>query len=156
MVWLPALNYGIASFLISSPDKWPQLFPFFLAGSAFFAFRKHVPKKAALLVTAIGLLFGAGLFGGTYWALLTAGTYAVLYIALSRNGEIKIFGRPVDISYGVYLYGWPVQQVILFYFGPQVSPVQLFLAAIPITYLIALLSWLLVERPSLHFVRSRV
>ncbi|WP_298428709.1 acyltransferase [Rhodoblastus sp.] len=53
-----------------------------------------------------------------------------------------------DISYGVYLYGFPVQQTLIHFMGPQPAMFN-FVAAMLITMLLATLSWRFVERPAL-------
>jgi peptidoglycan/LPS O-acetylase OafA/YrhL len=151
---LPAIDHGVAALLVSSPHQWPDLFPFFLAGSAFYLWRDRIPKSPALLGGSLAVL-GASLFlGGAWWALLICGTYAILYICLSTSVEIAITGRHTDLSYGVYLYGWPIQQLLLFYLGQRLAPLSLFAAAIPATYIVAWISWNLIEEPCLRRVRA--
>lgn len=53
-----------------------------------------------------------------------------------------------DASYGLYIYGWPIAQTIVA-FQPGISPWHLGVMSILATYPMALLSWHLVEQPSL-------
>jgi len=57
---------------------------------------------------------------------------------------------PGDYSYGMYIYGWPVQQLVMEYF-PRFSPVQNAAAALAGTACVAALSWHLVEKRCLAF-----
>ena len=50
-----------------------------------------------------------------------------------------------DLSYGVYLYAYPIQQSLVHWFSIR-NPALLFLLALPITLAAAWLSWTLVER----------
>jgi peptidoglycan/LPS O-acetylase OafA/YrhL len=154
-VGLPSIDNGILGLLISSPDNWPVLFPFFFVGSAFFVFRSYIPKSGALLVASVTWIIISFCLGGAYWALLLGGTYVILFASLSAALQVKVFGRRIDLSYGVYLYGWPVQQLLLFYSGMKLPALALFAIALPMSYVIAWLSWTLVERPSLGLVRHR-
>jgi peptidoglycan/LPS O-acetylase OafA/YrhL len=56
-----------------------------------------------------------------------------------------------DISYGVYLWGFPVQQVISqnFHFGFFVNV----LLSILLTMAIALISWIVIEKPAINFAK---
>ena len=54
-----------------------------------------------------------------------------------------------DLSYGTYLYAFPVQQGLVAT-GAITSPVQLFTLAAPVVLGLAWLSWTLVEAPSLR------
>jgi peptidoglycan/LPS O-acetylase OafA/YrhL len=49
---LPNIDHGIAYFLTSSPDEWPRWFSFFLAGSLFYVYRRHIPRS--LIVCGVG------------------------------------------------------------------------------------------------------
>jgi peptidoglycan/LPS O-acetylase OafA/YrhL len=49
----------------------------------------------------------------------------------------------------MYLYAFPVAQLCVLFLGIR-SPLNLIAAALPITAVMALLSWFLVERPMLR------
>lgn len=149
---LPAIDYGVPALLVSSPDKWPGLFPFFIVGSAFYLWRERIPKSPVLFTVALTWLVASAIMGGMFWALLFAGSYAVLFVSLSAAAELKLFGRRVDLSYGLYLYGWPIQQLLLYWSGQRLSPLVLFVTALACSYVIAWASWTVVERPSLDLV----
>jgi peptidoglycan/LPS O-acetylase OafA/YrhL len=153
MVKMPVIDHGILALLISSPERWPELFPFFFVGSAFFLARRCIPKSLVLIFVSLAMIAISFCVGGVYWALLFGGTYAILFTSLSFSAQIRLFKTRVDLSYGVYLYGWPIQQMLLFYSGMRLSPLELFPAAIVLSYLTAWLSWTVVERPSLRLIR---
>jgi peptidoglycan/LPS O-acetylase OafA/YrhL len=61
-----------------------------------------------------------------------------------------------DLSYGSYIYGWPVAQTVVFYsmrWHVRLNAPELFLITAVITAPIAFLSWRFVERPSLRLKR---
>ena len=53
--------------------------------------------------------------------------------------------RHVDYSYGLFLYGFPVQQALLA-LNPHLGPLQLFALATPCALLLAAASWHLLEQ----------
>lgn len=59
----------------------------------------------------------------------------------------------LDISYGTYLYGWPIQQLIAKFY-PAATPLQMTVIAIPLTWVVALMSWKLVEEPALKLFKT--
>jgi peptidoglycan/LPS O-acetylase OafA/YrhL len=152
---LPVVDHGALYLLMSSPSGWPTLFPFFFVGSAFYMFRHRIKKSTGLAIicaVAISISFFAG---WAWWVLLFCGTYLCLFIALSMTSAVRIFDARVDLSYGVYLYGWPVQQLVLHYFGIGIGPWPLFALSMLLSLPVAYLSWRFVEKPALKLAGSR-
>ena len=57
-----------------------------------------------------------------------------------------------DFSYGIYIYGFPVQQYF-YHLYPHMTPFENILVCVPVTYLFGMLSWKLVKKPSLSLKR---
>ena len=80
--------------------------------------------------------------------------YVVLYLALAPNLTLRALDMPFDLSYGVYLYGMMVQQMLVSLFHPQ-NPYWLLPPALLLTVLLATLSWAMIEHPALR-LKSKV
>lgn len=78
------------------------------------------------------------------------GCYLALWLALNRRLPMIPAARFGDLSYGLYIYGWPVEQTVVWLLGRHAEWWQVFLIALPATAAIAFLSWHLVERPALR------
>src|SRR5262249_27888331 len=76
------------------------------------------------------------------------GCYLALYLALHPGLPVIPAARFGDLSYGLYIYGWPVQQTIC-YLRPGLSWWVLFLVSMAPTAGVALLSWHHVEKRAL-------
>jgi peptidoglycan/LPS O-acetylase OafA/YrhL len=109
-------------------------------------------------------LFAAGLFFiGAAWlaqgAILGEIALAVTlpYLVISF-GKLKLsLLRPLDghdYSYGLYLYGFLVQQTVVHFIGPQSAALNTAIS-LPITAVLATLSWRLIEQPALRFKPER-
>lgn len=110
------------------------------------------------------LMWGAFALGQSFatdtvaiFGLIFVLSYSVLCLAyLGRASK----GLPVDLSYGVYIYGWPLQQLVVFvgltYFGVVPAPLTLFLLVLPVLLMVALASWVLIERPMIRFGQKPV
>jgi peptidoglycan/LPS O-acetylase OafA/YrhL len=86
--------------------------------------------------------------------LLFAIPYLVLFLAYRGPSAARRLTRHADVSYGLYLLAFPVQQVIVrAWDGAAPSPVTVALIALPATYLLATISWYGVERPFLRLKR---
>jgi len=59
-------------------------------------------------------------------------------------------GRFGDFSYGIYLWGWPIQQVVASTLGPQAGVWRLAAVSFPLVGLFAVLCWHLIEKWALR------
>jgi peptidoglycan/LPS O-acetylase OafA/YrhL len=124
----------------------------FLIGMVLCVNRDRIPWSPLGGIVALVLLF---VFWNRPWVrmlYLPVLVYFALAIGLMSGGARTIgWFRSNDLSYGLYLYAYPVQQVFVM-LGVR-DPVALFAAALPVTVLFALASWYLVERPSMRVFR---
>jgi len=119
----------------------------FAAGACLYLWRAQLRVSAAALAC---LTFGAVVLARTpaYPALLfLAEAYGAVWLALGPLAH-RLFDPPADLSYGIYLYGWPVQQS-LHALWPDVSGPALLIPALGLTLPVAALSWYGIERPAL-------
>ena len=79
------------------------------------------------------------------------GCYLALWLALHPRLPIIPAARFGDLSYGLYIYGWPVEETVMWLSGGRAVWWEVFLIALPAAAAIAFLSWHLVERPMLRF-----
>lgn len=107
------------------------------------------PAGAALAIAALTLSWGTALEPlTTYFAL----AYLVLcFSALPLGPMRRLCGRG-DLSYGVYIYGWPLGQLVLLS-TPGLGPVGLAVATLILAAPVAALSWIMVEKPALALKR---
>ena len=75
--------------------------------------------------------------------------YIVLTIGWASTPVLRRFGRFGDPSYGMYLYGFPVQQTIVYLSNNQIGFVALTLWTTVSVVVLGLLSWRLLEKPAL-------
>jgi peptidoglycan/LPS O-acetylase OafA/YrhL len=79
------------------------------------------------------------------------GSYLVIYLAFAPWLKPFPAARYGDLSYGLYIYGWPIEQSIAWLNGGAMAWWALFAIAFPVTAAFALLSWHLVEKRALRF-----
>src|SRR5690606_940919 len=72
--------------------------------------------------------------------------YAVLALAFAKDPAFAGFSRFGDYSYGIYLWGFPVQQLLIMLWGGPMHPLLNFALALPISLGVAALSWHGVEK----------
>jgi peptidoglycan/LPS O-acetylase OafA/YrhL len=126
----------------------------FFSGAAFYLFRRHIPLSHRIALLLCGLIFistgSRALFVCAFWLSLP---YLLLYVAYVPGGVIRSFNRLGDYSYGLYIYAFPVQQLLVGYW-PEIGGPVLFLGAMLLTLPLAVCSWHGLERPMLSLRRA--
>ena len=136
--------------LLGNISYWSSLILYFLAGMLLYLYREVVPYSRPVFLTCLGLLLCALGLGHLEVALPVCGSYILLCLAFSRRITLSRFARYGDFSYGLYLYAFPIQQLLVLYFGNRLTILTLFCAAFLLTFCVAVLSWYGVERPCLR------
>jgi peptidoglycan/LPS O-acetylase OafA/YrhL len=119
----------------------------FLAGAVLYHWRPRLSTVAAAVCAAVTLW--ALLAGGFWLALPTVFAYVVIYVALAPF-RLPNLARYGDLSYGIYIYGWPVKQLVL-HFGLASTWYGVGSFATVISIGLAFLSWHLVEKVALSY-----
>ncbi|SFG95494.1 acyltransferase family protein [Methylobacterium gossipiicola] len=148
-----ALGFALAGFLYPDLSEGAQtrvrLALLFTSGAALYLWRDRLRHRVWPLAV---LALAAALFQGTppYRPLLClAEAYGAIWLALSPALARPAFEPRADLSYGIYLYGWPIQQSLQSGL-PGASPWLLLPIALALTGFVALVSWIAVERPALR------
>ncbi|MFB9264246.1 acyltransferase family protein [Bradyrhizobium erythrophlei] len=160
LVFMVIAQIGLACYDIFRWDEVdiqlrPHLLVFcFLSGVGFYLWRDKVPfNRTACLFALVLCAAGMATGRGDAFAPVPA-AYVVCYLGLMnpRRGWIVSSG---DYSYGMYLYGFVIQQCVAA-FGPSVQHWYLnILISLPIAFCVAFASWHLVEKNALR-LRSHV
>jgi peptidoglycan/LPS O-acetylase OafA/YrhL len=82
--------------------------------------------------------------------------YAVVFLAYRGPAALRRLSPRNDVSYGIYLWGWPVEQAVRAIVGPGIGPLAMIAVAVPVTYVVALASWRFVEAPAMRLRTSLV
>jgi peptidoglycan/LPS O-acetylase OafA/YrhL len=135
---------------LAALSGWGWLLGFFAAGMVLFKLRATciLDGRVALLAVA-GLVLSVPLREFVQLFPLF-GCYLALWLALNPRLPVIPTARFGDLSYGLYIYGWPVEQGVIWFLGGRASWWQLFAVALPVAATLAFLSWHLIERPALR------
>lgn len=141
---------NIWNWFVPYPSELPRLFAFFFAGACVYLYRHRMVRNQYLALLAIASLIVTSPWPPFMKLMLPiAGTYLLFYVAYHPRIQFHQFAKRGDFSYGLYLYGWPIQQVIMYFLAPHLNAHRLFLIAFAVTFLAAYGSWHLVEAPFL-------
>lgn len=151
---LAALIVGFVTHYNGWLGRVGLVMPFFAAGAMLYYWeaRPTLSKSTALLAIS-GLAIGAAA-GMPSIAFIFFGSWLIIALATARH-QIGGATRYGDLSYGIYLYGWPIEQTVRYLLGDAATWWLVFLIALPLAILAALISWRFVEKPALLFSGSR-
>ena len=123
---------------------------FFAQGVVLYHFRDSWQRHPLLLPGALGLSAAVliGLDHG-YAALYLVLPMLVIWFGNSSMPVLRRCGRFGDFSYGIYIYAFLVQQLLVYAMGPNLPYWLGVVISATCTLVCAVLSWHLVERPAL-------
>ena len=98
-----------------------------------------------LFISKFPLIYGPTISSDWLFYLACTLMLPVTIIGIGKTVAIKNF-IGADISYGVYIYAWPIQQTIIYLFDGSISPWLLLLLTIAVVIPFSLLSYHLVEK----------
>jgi peptidoglycan/LPS O-acetylase OafA/YrhL len=118
--------------------------------------RDRIPMSRALAGVAVALVVGGVAATPSY---RLAAAPAIAYLCLYVGIELGRFSRLVlrhDLSYGVYIYAFPIQQALLLWGFGSIGWAAFTGLSIVCTLPLAAASWFAVERPAQRLRRPVV
>ena len=139
-------NFGPTMFVLSPAMK---LYASYIAGTLVFVFQDQLilDKRGTLFAC----LFTLSLlkFGG--FKLISPFLIAIVQINLFRLFKFKM---RYDVSYGVYIYGFIIEQLLYAWIGNRLPSTLFIILALLSSALMGLLSFMLVERPFMNMRKT--
>jgi peptidoglycan/LPS O-acetylase OafA/YrhL len=126
----------------------------FVGGMVMYYWRPALDGRIAVVCT-IALVMCV-LFGGFDVGADVFGSYVVIYLALSPSVHLPNVAKHGDLSYGIYIYAFPVQQIVSSLLGEHAAWQWNAAISMPVVLGLAFLSWHYVEKVALSFKGSRV
>jgi peptidoglycan/LPS O-acetylase OafA/YrhL len=124
----------------------------FVGASLLFAIRDRLPLDwRVAIAAALAAWFTARASTAVHAIAWTVAVpYLMVFLAYRTPSALRRLVRPGDLSYGIYLWAFPVQQAVISILGAGVAPGWVLLVAGTITYVAAFISWRLIEAPALR------
>lgn len=133
------------------PDPVDHMCRFWLC----FSFGMILHRLRHVVPVSVGLVM---LLGGAWWA--THGTplerivslfvtgYGAIWVASIPLGPLRKLTSDIDLSYGIYIYGWPITQLLVWSW-PNSSTASTEMAAVVTTVIASAISWFAIEKRAL-------
>lgn len=129
------------------------LLAFFLSGSLMAHFRDRVPIGPVPLTLAVVISWAS--LASDLAPVLVPLPLAYLVLCLGSLRTFSKIGLRYDISYGVYIYGWPVQQLLAAAHLPAFLPPLAYAAvALAAVWPLGFLSCVAIEKPAQRWRRA--
>lgn len=143
-------------FILTMPAAYVvRLGIFFFAGSLFYLYREMVVINSKIIIGALLMMVIS--FRIPYGSIICYFVlpYLVFCLAFSDIPLLRYFTRKIDVSYGVYIYAFPVQQTLLHFFDYE-NALVFFISSYVLTLTIAFLSWTFIEKPCLRLKERQI
>ncbi len=121
----------------------------FMLGACLALYADRIPLDDRLGLFCLAIVVFTVFKGGFGTLGFPAFAYALMWLAARLPDTLKKIGSKNDYSYGIYLYGFLVQQVLAYLGWTKWGYFPYMFASLAISVGLAWLSWHLVEKPAL-------
>lgn len=126
---------------------------YFISGMLFFLY-KDLHKPNLKITIGLIILYFVFAFVGEFNYLRILNYIIIPYLVFYLSfipGKLNNFGKHGDFSYGMYIYAFPIQQLLVFLSSNQISILLLVIFSIISTIPFAIASWHFIEKKSLAY-----
>lgn len=127
------------------------LFCFFIMGSLIYVFKDKIIINYRFLLLATIIMIFSCKAGNLKIISLFVLPYLLIGICIITN--IKSITKYGDFSYGMYIYAFPIQQTIVYFWADTINLFTYCIFSIVITFIISIISWNFIEKPALSLKR---
>ncbi len=171
LIVLVGLSVAVSSYYLTYGYHGPQIvwygtdvkaaasvIPFFFMGSLLrvwggrIALRLDIALVLCVVLSVLERTTHGAIFTLSLWLFLP---YIVLSLGTASTPVLSKSGRYGDFSYGMYLYSFPLQQVLVHYWGAKLGGAGLTVISALISVGAAYASWHLVEKNALRLKPGR-
>lgn len=130
--------------VIAEIGQFTKLIMYFFIGSTIYLYKDKIKMSFKYFILAILILLLGISLNTTKYVLIITMPYILLYMGTFKikNNILKQVG---DFSYGLYIYAFPIQQLITYYLKDKINIWVYMLLSIVITTVIAIITTVLVD-----------
>lgn len=126
----------------------------FVLGMMGWIWRDRIVLSVWGMLALMLVWFGLRQTGLAFPALVVFIAYATAWLAFVPGGLLRYYNRLGDYSYGIYIYAFPLQGLVVWLFGSLGPGLHILVVTFPVI-IVSVASWHLVEEPALRLLRRR-
>ena len=130
--------------------EWAWMLGFFCSGMALYFLRERIVFRSRYALIAVAALAVFVALGRFIMLFPLAGAYLVIWFATRHDRWLDYSRHVGDLSYGLYIYGWPAGQFVMWLSGGHAQWWQVFFGSLLIALPAAWLSWHGIEKWALR------
>ncbi|WP_102418552.1 acyltransferase [Mycobacterium sp. 4858] len=151
----------VAVLLGPMADPWSWTIPqclarfaiMFAAGAVLYQLRDVIPAKWSWVAVSFATVAVCGLLLPDYRIV---GALPLAYGIIASGILLRRFHLHNDLSYGVYIYAWPTQQLLVIGGLGHLDPLLFAAVATTATLPLAAASWFVIEKPALRLKEAKL
>ena len=124
----------------------------FYIGILFFIFKDRVILSRQIFIITLVALCLSSVMGLLFWGILICFPYSCFYIWFNKKQVNQRIASLGDYSYAMYLWGFPIQQLIVHLNGGSMGTYINFLISIPIVFVLGIFTNTYLEKKNIRFL----
>ncbi len=149
VIWTVCRQTGAFDSLPASVEALVRFSMAYGVGATAYAYRDRIRLHWSYPLLMVGAVAALHATAASDIALNLFLGSLVLILAFSHAPKLERFQSMGDISYGVYIYHWPVMQLLV-HWMPGIGVAELLALSLPVIFATSWLSWTYVEKPTLR------
>jgi peptidoglycan/LPS O-acetylase OafA/YrhL len=134
--------------------KWPYFISFFIGSALSLRSHSFSSSRFTWFIPLLLVIAFLSSYKTLMWALFGSTAFAMAIIFLGSSNILSKLPKKIDISYGIYLYHWPVQQTLVHFYSEQRDRLLFILISLLVSATLAYISAILIEQPALKYARK--
>lgn len=153
LLTLLCVAFDSETFYIGRPSSQALVLSF-AYGNLLYLWKDSIPYNGIVFAACLALGFAFVRVVGVSYGAMFCLSYCIVFLGLTRLPRIPVLDRG-DYSYGIYLYGFPIQQLVCHLLPGFREWYWNIAFALPIAIVVAMFSWTFIEKPALD-LRKRL